>query len=89
MTILGYALSCAQFHPHPLVVRTAHAVWPSAQLPGELGQNLPTTAHFEQASSLVAAEALAQAVPAVQQIGEDRERFFDFWESGVVLELTA
>lgn len=93
-------------------VRTAHAVWPSAQLPGELGQNLPTPAHFEQASSLVTAEAVAQAVPAgpdarpyldrikefadagfdevyVQQIGEDQEQFFAFWESEIAPELAA
>lgn len=101
------------FHrPRKPGVRTAHAVWPNAQLPGELGQNLPTPAHFEQASSLVTTEAVAQSVPAgpdarpyldrikefaaagfdevyVQQIGDDQEQFFAFWEPEIDPGLTA
>lgn len=93
-------------------VRTAHEMWPIEHLPGELGQNLPTPAHFEQASSLVTAEAVERSVPAgpdakpyldrirefadagfdevyVQQIGEDQENFFAFWESEIAPELAA
>ncbi|GGV18378.1 LLM class F420-dependent oxidoreductase [Streptomyces litmocidini] len=43
-------------------VRTAHRIWPTEHLPGELNQILPTPAHFEQASALVTEEAVAAAV---------------------------
>ncbi|MGB3283829.1 TIGR03557 family F420-dependent LLM class oxidoreductase [Mycolicibacter algericus] len=93
-------------------VRTARDVWGTEQLPGELGQNLPTPAHFEQAASLVTLEAVEQSVPAgpdakpyldrirefagagfdevyIQQIGDDQEGFFAFWESEIAPELAA
>ena len=41
--------------------QTAHRIWPSEALPGELGQELPTTAHFEQAVSLVTEEMVAES----------------------------
>jgi G6PDH family F420-dependent oxidoreductase len=44
-------------------VRTAHRLWPNEQLPGELAQVLPTPRHFEQASTLVTPEMIADAVP--------------------------
>ncbi|MEU6313642.1 TIGR03557 family F420-dependent LLM class oxidoreductase [Streptomyces sp. NPDC047014] len=44
-------------------VRTAHRLWPSEQLPGELAQILPTPAHFEQAAELVTPEQIAGATP--------------------------
>jgi coenzyme F420-dependent glucose-6-phosphate dehydrogenase len=42
--------------------RTALKIWPNAGLPGELSQELPTPAHFEQAAKLVTEEALAKKV---------------------------
>ena len=42
---------------------TAHRLWPSEQLPGELAQILPTPAHFEQASELVSEAMVADVVP--------------------------
>jgi G6PDH family F420-dependent oxidoreductase len=42
---------------------TAYRLWPSEQLPGELGQVLPMPAHFEQACSLVTEDMVAEAVP--------------------------
>ncbi|MGK5727983.1 TIGR03557 family F420-dependent LLM class oxidoreductase [Streptomyces sp. URMC 124] len=42
--------------------RTAHRLWASEQLPGELPQILPTPRHFEQASELVPVERVADAV---------------------------
>lgn len=47
----------------PEAVRTAHRLWPNSLLPGELAQVLPTTAHVEQASSLVSEEMVASSVP--------------------------
>ncbi|SHN17720.1 TIGR03557 family F420-dependent LLM class oxidoreductase [Actinacidiphila paucisporea] len=43
-------------------VKTVHRLWPNEQLPGELPQVLPTPEHFEQASSLVTEEMIADAV---------------------------
>ena len=43
-------------------VETAHRLWPNERLPGELAQVLPTPAHFEQASQLVTADMVAEAV---------------------------
>jgi coenzyme F420-dependent glucose-6-phosphate dehydrogenase len=43
--------------------RTAHRVWRTTSVPGELNQELPTPAFFEQASSSVTEEDVASAVP--------------------------
>ncbi|WKU48409.1 TIGR03557 family F420-dependent LLM class oxidoreductase [Streptomyces sp. VNUA116] len=43
-------------------VRTAHRLWATEQLPGELAQILPTPRHFEQAGELVPEERVASAV---------------------------
>ncbi len=42
--------------------RTAYEWWPNAGLQGELSQELPTPAHFEQAVQLVTEEMIGQAV---------------------------
>lgn len=39
---------------------TAHRLWASELLPGELGQILPTPTHFEQATELVTADQVAE-----------------------------
>jgi G6PDH family F420-dependent oxidoreductase len=44
-----------------VAVRTVHERWPNMFLPGELGQVLPTTAHFEQASGLVTEQHVKDA----------------------------
>jgi G6PDH family F420-dependent oxidoreductase len=41
---------------------TAHRLWASDALPGELAQILPTPAHFEQANSLVTPEQVASRI---------------------------
>ena len=43
-------------------LETAHKIWPNAGLPGELGQELPTPAHFEQAVQLVTPDKVAESV---------------------------
>jgi G6PDH family F420-dependent oxidoreductase len=43
-------------------VATAHRVWPNSGVPGQLSQDLPTPTHFEQASSLVTAERVADQI---------------------------
>ncbi|MEV5607723.1 LLM class F420-dependent oxidoreductase [Streptomyces sp. NPDC052225] len=44
-------------------VRRVHGLWANQLLPGELGQVLPTPRHFEQASTLVTEEMVAEQVP--------------------------
>lgn len=43
--------------------RIAYELWPTEVLPGELGQELPMPAHYEQAVSLVTEEMVAGAFP--------------------------
>jgi len=43
--------------------KTAHRIWPNAQLPGQLAQELPLPSHFEQASTLVTEEMIGEAIP--------------------------
>ncbi|MFN2556666.1 MAG: TIGR03557 family F420-dependent LLM class oxidoreductase [Nitriliruptorales bacterium] len=42
--------------------RQAHTWWPNLGIPGELGQELPTPAHFEQAASLVREDDVGEAL---------------------------
>jgi G6PDH family F420-dependent oxidoreductase len=42
--------------------KTALEIWPNAGIPGELGQELPMPAHFEQAAKLVTEETIAKQV---------------------------
>lgn len=41
-------------------VETVHEVWPNSGLPGELGSQLPTPAHFEQATQMVSKEDIRE-----------------------------
>jgi len=49
----------------------AHRTWPNQALPGELAQELPSPAHFEQVSELITPDMVAESVPC----GPDPERF--------------
>jgi coenzyme F420-dependent glucose-6-phosphate dehydrogenase len=51
-------------------VETAHRQWINAAVPGELGQELPLPAHFEQAGQMVSPEDVAEIVVC----GPDPER---------------
>lgn len=50
--------------------KLAHSLWPTDGLPGQLNQELPMPAHFEQASSLVSETMVSESVPC----GPDPER---------------
>jgi G6PDH family F420-dependent oxidoreductase len=52
-------------------LKTAHEIWPNAGLPGELGQELPTPAHFEQAVQLVTPEKIAESIV----VGPDASKY--------------
>ncbi|CAN5763216.1 LLM class F420-dependent oxidoreductase [soil metagenome] len=43
-------------------IATAHRIWPNTGVPGQLSQDLPTPTHFEQASSVVTKEQIAESV---------------------------
>lgn len=49
--------------------RTVHRLWPNSGLPGELAQELPSPAHFEQAAELVTEELAVDGKP----VGPDPE----------------
>lgn len=53
--------------------KTAHKLWPIAALPGELTQELPTPAHFEQVAQLVTEDQVAEKVVC----GADAKRHLD------------
>jgi coenzyme F420-dependent glucose-6-phosphate dehydrogenase len=65
-------------------VRTAHEIWPNSAITGELGQELPTPAHFEQAAQMVKPEDIAEQVthgpdaqPYLEKIDKYVEAGFD------------
>ena len=43
-------------------IKTAHRIWPNTGVPGQLSQDLPTPAHFEQASAIVTEEQIADSM---------------------------
>lgn len=57
--------------------RTAHRLWATLALPGELSQVLPTPRHFEQVTSIVTEELVAEQVPC----GPDLEAHFEVIQS--------
>jgi len=64
-------------------VRTAHRLWPTEHLPGELNQILPTPRHFEQATQLVTEETVADAVPCGPDPEEHIRRLQEYVDAGV------
>jgi G6PDH family F420-dependent oxidoreductase len=63
-------------------VATAHRLWPNEQLPGELAQVLPTPRHFEQASTLVTPQSIAENVPCGPDPQRYADRLVEFVEAG-------
>lgn len=61
---------------------TAHRLWPNEQLPGELAQELPTPRHFEQATSLVTEEMIAEAFPCGPDPELHRQNLRSYFEAG-------
>ncbi|HET9666611.1 MAG TPA: TIGR03557 family F420-dependent LLM class oxidoreductase [Desertimonas sp.] len=44
-------------------VEQAHRIWPNFVVPGQLSQDLPTPKHFEQATSIVTPQMIAESMP--------------------------
>jgi G6PDH family F420-dependent oxidoreductase len=57
--------------------QTVHECWPNGGLPGELGQELPTPGHFEQAAELVTEADAVENVPC----GPDADQFIEAIET--------
>jgi G6PDH family F420-dependent oxidoreductase len=62
--------------------KLAHEIWPTSGVPGQLHQDLPTPAHFEQAASIVGEDHATEGTPC----GPDPERHVaalrPFFEAG-------
>jgi G6PDH family F420-dependent oxidoreductase len=61
---------------------TAHRLWPTESLPGELAQVLPSPKHFEQASSLVTPEMTGKAFALGPSIDAHVDAFRPYLEAG-------
>jgi G6PDH family F420-dependent oxidoreductase len=64
-------------------VQTAHRLWSTSGVPGELSQVLPSPRHFEQASQLVTPEATAASVPCGPDPERHAEAIRKYAEAGV------
>jgi G6PDH family F420-dependent oxidoreductase len=63
-------------------VKTAHEWWPTAAIPGELSQELPMPAHFEQAAQMVTPEKIAEAIICGPDLEPIRDKLREFEEAG-------
>ena len=61
-------------------VDTVYELWPNGSIPGELGQELPSPAHFEQAAQLVEREDIAESGTVT---GPDREEHVESLETAI------
>jgi G6PDH family F420-dependent oxidoreductase len=64
-------------------IKTAHRFWPNTGVPGQLSQDLPTPAHFEQASSTVTPEMIAESTPCGPDPEPVVEKVRELIEAGV------
>jgi coenzyme F420-dependent glucose-6-phosphate dehydrogenase len=62
--------------------RMAYEIWPTAAVRGELTQELPTPAHFEQAAQMVDEEAVAEAVTCGPEPERHVEAIREFVDAG-------
>jgi len=60
----------------------AYRIWPNSGIPGELSQVLPTVEHFEQASTLVTKDKLAETTTAGPDVDAHVKAFGPFLEAG-------
>lgn len=65
-----------------VAVATAHRLWATSGLPGELSQVLPSPRHFEQVSALVTEPMTAEAVACGPDVDRHVRAFQPFAEAG-------
>jgi G6PDH family F420-dependent oxidoreductase len=63
-------------------VKTALETWPNSGVPGELSQELPLPAHFEQASKNVTPEQIQESVVCGPDAGAIRDKIKEFEKAG-------
>jgi G6PDH family F420-dependent oxidoreductase len=61
---------------------TAHKVWPTSALRGQLNQELPTPAHFEQAAKNVSEDDVAQAILCGSDVEAHKAKIQEFIDAG-------
>ncbi len=66
----------------PSARRTAHEWWPNAGIPGELSQELPTPAHFQQAAQFVDEETIAEAIICGPDAARHRQAIQAYIDAG-------
>ena len=64
-------------------IELAHRLWPNSGVPGQLSQDLPTPQHFEQASSIVTKEMIADQVPCGADVGAVVDAVREVIDAGV------
>jgi G6PDH family F420-dependent oxidoreductase len=62
--------------------RIAHETWPTSALQGELGQELATPEHYEQATANVTEEQVAEGILCSSDAGAHLERLREFADAG-------
>lgn len=62
--------------------QTALEWWPNTALPGQLGQDLPTPAHFEQVCSLLDEDAVTERIVCGPEIEDHLAGIYEFVEAG-------
>jgi len=63
-------------------VKTALEIWPTSAVPGELSQELPLPAHFEQASKNVTPELIEQSIVCGPDAGPIRDKIKEYQKAG-------
>lgn len=64
-------------------LEAAHRIWPTAAVPGQLSQDLPTWTHFEQVAQLVKPEMLKGSVAAGPEVEPYVDAVRPYLEAGV------
>lgn len=62
--------------------RMAYEIWPTAAVKGELGQELPTPAHFEQAAQMVTEDDVAEQVVCGSDVQKYHQAIQEFVDAG-------
>ena len=62
--------------------KTAYEIWPNAGISGQLSQDLPTPAHFEQAGQMVTPEQVAERVVCGPDPGRHLEMIHTYQDAG-------
>jgi coenzyme F420-dependent glucose-6-phosphate dehydrogenase len=62
--------------------KTALEIWPNAAIPGELGQELPMPAHFQQAAKLVTEDEIAKQITCGPDPGKHAEAIRKYLDAG-------